>query len=227
VTHRSDKNAGGFRTVEMTPEPTRLPPVPRTSNGVNGDGNVSAMAKLVYSAITSLDGYIADENGDITWGAPSPEVFAFILELERNVGTYLYGRRMYETMVYWETFEPSENDSPEESAFADVWKSADKIVYSTTLAGTSSSRTRIERSFDAETIREMKRNAEGDFTINGPNLANQAMAAGLIDEVHLLLTPVTLGGGTSGIPRPFLAEPVLVAVDRFADGVVHLQYSST
>jgi dihydrofolate reductase len=184
------------------------------------------MAKLVYSAITSLDGYICDESGDFTRLAPSPEVFAFVNDLERDVGTYLYGRRMYETMIYWETVEVTEDDSPIEREFVEIWKSADKVVYSTTLATTSSARTRLERSFDPESIREMKRRADRDLNINGPNLANQAMAVGLIDEMHLFVTPLTFGGGTSAIPRPFFAEPELLAADRFPDGVVHLHYRS-
>jgi dihydrofolate reductase len=187
---------------------------------------VTTMAKLVYSVITSLDGYVADENGNFDWGAPSLELFAFINDLERDVGTYLYGRRMYETMVYWETVEPTENDSACERDFTEIWRAADKVVYSSTLEEVSSTRTRIERVFDPASVRHMKQSASHDITIAGANLANQAMAAGLIDEVHVFLTPVTVGGGTPAHPYPFMSEPELLAADRFSDGVVHLHYAA-
>jgi dihydrofolate reductase len=187
---------------------------------------VTNVAKLVYSVIASLDGYLTDENGNFDWGAPTPELFAFINDLERDVGTYLYGRRMYETMVYWETVEPSENDLACERDFTEIWRAADKVVYSTTLEAVSSNRTRLERAFDPDSVRDMKENAPHDVSIAGANLATQAMAAGLIDEVHLFLTPVTVGGGTPAFPHPFLSEPELVAADRFPDGVVHLHYRS-
>jgi dihydrofolate reductase len=188
---------------------------------------VTTMVKLVYSAITSLDGYTADQNGDFTWGAPDPEVFAFINDLERGVGTQLYGRRMYETMVYWETFEPNEDESACERDFAAIWKAADKIVYSTTMKTVTSSRTRIERRFDPDAIRLMKRTAPHDLSVAGANLANQAMNAGLVDEVHLFLTPVTVGGGAPALLHPFYSNPEVLAADRFACGVVHLHYRET
>ena len=181
------------------------------------------MAKLVYSTITSLDGYTTNEAGDFEWRTPDPEVFAFINNQERGFGTYLYGRRMYETMVYWETFEPS-NDEPYLSDFTDIWRTASKIVYSTTLARTSSAKTRIERSFDAATIRELKRTSEQDVSISGPNLASQAIVAGLVDEMHLFVTPVTIGGGTTAHPRGVRTNFELVGVDRFESGVLHLHY---
>jgi dihydrofolate reductase len=185
---------------------------------------VTTVAKLVYSAITSLDGYSADENGNFDWGRPNEELFAFINDLERDVGTYLYGRRMYETMVYWETFEAEMNEPACVHDFVEIWKSADKVVYSTTLETVASARTTIERVFDADIVRQMKQTAAHDITIAGANLANQAMVADLIDEVHLFLMPVTVRGGTPALPHPFLPEPELLAVDRFSDGVVHLHY---
>jgi dihydrofolate reductase len=185
---------------------------------------VTTVAKLVYSAITSLDGYSADENGNFDWGRPNDELFAFINDLERDVGTYLYGRRMYETMVYWETFEADENEPACVRDFAEIWKSADKIVYSTTLETVASTRTSVERVFDPDAVRQMKQTASRDLTIAGANLANQAMVADLIDEVHLFLTPVTVRGGTPALSYPFLSEPELLAADRFSDGVVHLHY---
>jgi dihydrofolate reductase len=185
---------------------------------------VTTMAKLVYSAITSLDGYTADENGNFDWGAPDVEVFTFINDLERDVGTALYGRRMYETMVYWETFDAADDESACERDFAEIWKAADKVVYSTTLESVSSARTRIERTFDPDAVRVMKRTLPRDITVAGANLAKQAMAAGLIDEVHLFLVPVTVGGGTPALPHPFLADPELLTTDRFVSGVIHLHY---
>jgi dihydrofolate reductase len=182
------------------------------------------MAKLVYAAITSLDGFSADENGAFEGLAPSREVFEFINELERDVGTYLYGRRMYETMVYWETFEADDEEPAIAREFGDIWKRAEKIVYSTTLESPLSTKTRIARVFDPEEIRRMKRAAHSDLTVAGANLAGHAMRAGLVDEIHLFLTPVMFGGGTSAIPYPFFSSSELLAADRFADGVVHLHY---
>jgi dihydrofolate reductase len=201
--------------------------MPVTSGDATRRVRVTTMVKLVYAAITSLDGCSADENGTFDWAAPNPEVFAFINDLERDVGTYLYGRRMYETMVYWETFEATDDDSEIERDFSDIWKSADKVVYSTTLETTSSSKTWIERTFDPEAVRRMKSSAERDITVAGANLAQQAMAAGLIDEIHLFLKPVTVGGGTSAIPHPFFSNTELLAMDRFSDGFVHLHYRMT
>jgi dihydrofolate reductase len=185
---------------------------------------VTEAAKLVYSAITSLDGYIEDENGGIEWGAPDSEVLAFINDLERGLGTYLYGRRMYETMVYWETFEAAEDELPSVRDFTGIWRAAAKVVYSRTLGVVSSARTRIERAFEPEAVRQMKETAGHDISVGGPDLARQAMAAGLVDEVHLFLTPITLGGGKPALPDHFRSNLELRRVDRFASGVVHLQY---
>jgi dihydrofolate reductase len=183
------------------------------------------MSKLVYSTITSLDGSIADAQGNIDWAAPDPEVFAFINDIERPFGTYLYGRRLYETMVYWETFDAADDTSPPSQDFAGIWRAATKVVYSLTLDEPRSARTRIERTFDPDAVRHMKETAGHDISIGGPDLARQALAAGLVDDIHLFVTPVILGGGKpalpDGLPRTHLA---LLAVDRFASGVVHLHY---
>jgi dihydrofolate reductase len=185
---------------------------------------VSAVAKLVYSAITSLDGYINDVDGNIDWGAPDAEVFTFINELERGFGTYLYGRRMYETMVYWETFDATEGEPPSVRDYAGIWRGAAKVVYSRTLESVSSSNTRIERAFDAAAVRQLKDTAGHDLSVGGPGLAGQAMAAGLVDELHLFVTPVTLGGGTPALPAQFRSDLKALGVDRFDSGVVHLGY---
>ena len=185
------------------------------------------MAKLVYSAIMSLDGYTADDNGNFDWGAPDPEVFTFINDLERGFGTYLYGRRMYETMVYWETFDAAEDQPPYVRDFAGIWRAAAKVVYSRTLEVVSSARTRIERAFDPGAVLRMKETAGHDISVGGPDLASQAMAAGLIDEMHLFVTPVTVGGGTPALPDHFHSNLELLRVDSFVGGVVHLQYRTS
>jgi dihydrofolate reductase len=179
------------------------------------------MAKLVYSAIASLDGYTADENGNFEWAAPDEEVHAFVNDLERPAGTYLYGRRMYEVMVYWETNSP---DNPVENDFTQIWRAADKVVYSSSLDTVSSARTRIERSFDADAVREMKARAERDIGIGGPNLAAHAIRAGLVDEYQLFLTPIVVGGGNRALPDDALVALELADVRRFASGVVYLNY---
>jgi dihydrofolate reductase len=180
------------------------------------------MAKLIYSAILSLDGYIEDETGDFGWAAPSQEVHAFVNELERPVGTYLYGRRMYETMVGWETdtFGPSAATRD----FADIWRAADKIVYSRSLGQVSSERTRLERSFDPEAVRRLKAGADRDLTIGGAELAAQAFAAGLVDECQICLSPVIVGGGKRGLPDGVRQSLELLEERRFASGVVFLRY---
>ncbi len=153
------------------------------------------------SAITSLDGCVENKGGDFEWGAPDDEVFAFINDLERPVATYLYGRRMYETMVFWETAATGPGQSAAELDFAEIWRRADKIVYSRTLKTLSSERTRIERRFDPAQIRELKASSVGDVTVSGAELAGEAMAAGLVDEIHLLVTPVIVGGGKQALPE--------------------------
>ena len=153
---------------------------------------MTAVAKLVYSAITSLDGYTADVSGNIDWGAPDPEVHSFINGLERGIGTYLYGRKMYEAMVYWETFDAADDEPLEVRDFTEMWRAAAKVVYSRTLGTVSSDRTRIERLFDPAAVLQMKESARYDLSVGGPELASQAMTAGLVDEMHLFVTPVTL-----------------------------------
>jgi dihydrofolate reductase len=181
------------------------------------------MAKLVYSAITSLDGYTNDENGNFDWSTPDAELFQFINEQERGFGTNLYGRRMYDTMVYWETFEGSD-DEPYLSDFAEIWRSASKIVFSRTLGTASSARTRIEPTFDAAVVRRLKQTSAHDISISGANLAGQAIEAGLVDEMHLFITPVAVGGGTPAHPAHLHSRLELLGVDRFASGAVHLHY---
>jgi dihydrofolate reductase len=183
------------------------------------------MAKLIYSAITSLDGYIADEEGNFDWAAPDEEVHSFVNDLERSVGTYLYGRRMYEVMAYWETALKIPDQPPVVEDFAQIWQAADKIVYSKTLETVSSARTRIDRDFDPEAVRQMKAAAGHDLTVGGPDLAAQAINAGLVDEYHLLLTPVVVGGGKRSLPKNFRLKLELLDERRFDNGVVYLHYS--
>jgi dihydrofolate reductase len=182
------------------------------------------MAKLIYSAITSLDGYVADEDGNFDWAEPDEEVPAFDNDLERPVGTYLYGRRMYEVMVYWETAQTLGDQPPFVEDFAELWQTADKIVYSKTLETVSSARTRIERDFDAEAVRQLKASARRDITVGGPELAAQAIEAGLVDELHLFLTPIAVGGGKQSLPDGVRLKLELLSERRFGNGVVHLHY---
>jgi len=182
------------------------------------------MAKLIYTAITSLDGYIEDEHGSFDWSAPDEDVHAFVNDLERRIGTYLYGRRLYETMVYWET---APADSPAvELNYARVWRSADKVVYSTTLQETASARTRIERTFDPDTIRAMKEAANADLSVGGAELAAHGFRAGLVDEVRLLLNPVVVGAGKRALPDGLRLDLELLDERRFASGVVYLRYAT-
>jgi dihydrofolate reductase len=185
------------------------------------------MAKLIYSAITSLDGYVADEDGTFDWAAPDEEVHAFVNDLVRPVGTYLYGRRMYETMVYWETAHTLPDQSPATRDFAQIWQAADKIVYSGRLETVASARTRIERDFDPEAVRQMKARAGRDIGVGGPDLAAHAIRGGLVDECHLLLTPVVVGGGKRALPDKVRMELELLDEHRFGSGVVHLHYRTT
>ncbi len=182
------------------------------------------MAKLIYSAITSLDGYVADEDGNFDWAAPDEEVHTFVNELERPVGTYLYGRRMYEVMVYWETA-PTVADQPTfVQDFAEIWQAADKIVYSKTLDTVSSARTRIERDFDRDAVQQMKATAGRDLTVAGPDLAAQAIKARLVDEFHLFIVPVLVGGGKRSFPNNVRLKLELLDEGRFGSGVVYLHY---
>jgi dihydrofolate reductase len=182
------------------------------------------MARLIYSAITSLDGYIADAAGNFDWAAPDAEVHGFVNELERPIGTYLYGRRMYETMVYWETAEAGPDDSSPERDYVGIWRAADKVVYSTTLEAPSSARTRIERAFDPAEIQRLKTESERDLGVGGAHLAAQAIAAGFVDEIQLFLTPILVGGGTAALPDGVHVPLELVDERRFSNGTVFLRY---
>jgi dihydrofolate reductase len=182
------------------------------------------MAKLIYSAIASLDGYVADEDGKFDWAAPDEEVHSFVNDLERPVGTYLYGRRMYEVMVYWENAHTVADEPPVAQDYAEIWRAADKIVYSKTLKSVSSASTRIEQDFDPEAVRELKARAERDISVGGPDLAAQAIRAGLVDEYQLFVTPIVVGGGTQALPDDVRVELELLDERRFGNGVVYLRY---
>ncbi len=188
------------------------------------DANARAMAKLIYSAITSLDGYVEDEAGTFEWAAPDSEVLAFLNDLERPIGTYLYGRRMYETMVYWETADVPNGQSPLEWDWMQLWRAADKIVYSRSLDAVSSARTRIERDFDPRAILAMKNSLDRDLTIGGPNLAAQAFRAGLVDHCQLYLVPALVGDGKPALPNKVARDLELITEHRFANGVVFVDY---
>jgi dihydrofolate reductase len=182
------------------------------------------MAKLIYSGITSLDGYVADEDGNFDWAAPDEEVHSFVNELERPVGTYLYGRLMYEVMAYWETAQTPGDQSSVVQDFAEIWQTADKIVYSKTLEMVSSARTRIERDFDPEAVRQLKASAGRDITVGGPDLAGQAIKAGLVDEFQLFVSPIVVGGGKHSLPHDVHLKLELLDERRFGNGVVYLHY---
>ena len=182
------------------------------------------MAKLIYSAIASLDGYVADEDGNFDWAMPDDEVHAFINDLSRPFGTHLYGRRMYETMVGWETDPTLAGQSPLMRDFAEVWQAADKVVYSRTLETTSTTRTRMERHFDPDVVQEMKAAAERDLIVGGPDLAAQAIKAGLVDEWHLFVTPIMVGGGKQSLPDDVRVKLELLNEHRFGNGMVYLRY---
>jgi dihydrofolate reductase len=183
------------------------------------------MARLIYSGITSLDGYVADEDGGFDWSVPDEEVHTFVNDLERPVGTYLYGRRMYEVMAAWETL-PLAGQPPLMADFATIWRAADKVVYSRTLDSVSTARTRIEREFDPEAVRQLKTSAAADLSVGGPELAAQAIRAGLVDEWWLLVSPVVVGGGKQFLPDDVRLNLELLDERRFGNGVVHLRYRS-
>jgi dihydrofolate reductase len=185
------------------------------------------MAKLIYSAITSLDGYVADENDSFDWAVPSEEVHAFVNDLERPIGTYLYGRRMYEVMTGWETAHSAADPRPVARDYAGIWQAADKIVYSRTLESPPSAKTRIVRDFDPDVVRRMKAAAGSDMTVGGPELAAQAIKAGLVDEIHLFVTPVVVGGGKQCLPDQVFLRVELRDTRRFGNGVVYLDYATT
>jgi dihydrofolate reductase len=181
------------------------------------------VANLIYSAITSLDGYVADRDGNFDWAAPDEEVHTFVNDMERAVGTYLYGRRMYEVMVAWEAMDLA-GEPPVIWDYAEIWRAADKVVYSRTLETASSARTRIERAFDPDAVRQMKASAERDIGVGGPHLAAAAMGAGLVDELHLFVSPVVVGGGNRALPDDVRVGLELLDERRFGNGVVHLHY---
>jgi dihydrofolate reductase len=182
------------------------------------------MAKLIYSVIASADGYVEDATGGFDWAAPDEELLRFINELERPVGTYLYGRRMYQTMLYWETARTLPGLPPSVRDFTSIWQAAEKIVFSTTLASVASAKTRIERNFDPDAIRQLRSVTEHDITVGGADLAGQALTAGLVDELQLLLVPVVVGGGKRALPAGAHADLELLDTQRFASGVVYLRY---
>jgi dihydrofolate reductase len=181
-------------------------------------------AKLIYTTIASLDGYIEDAEGRSDWGMPDEEVHSFVNDLERPLGTYLYGRRLYETMVFWETASAQVDEPPVFYDYAKIWQTAEKVVYSRTITSASSERTRIERDFDPNAVRRLKESSSADLGIGGAELAGQALRAGLVDELHLLLCPVVVGGGKRALPDDAHLDLELFDERRFGNGVVHLQY---
>jgi dihydrofolate reductase len=183
------------------------------------------VTKLIYNAIASLDGFIEDAEGKFDWAAPDDEVHAFVNELQRPIGTYLLGRRMYETLVFWESPPDLEHQPAVVQEFAEIWKGADKIVYSRTLSTASSARTRIEQDFDREAVRRLKATAGRDLSVGGPELAGQAIAAGLVDEVELFLVPVLVGGGKRALPdNGVRLDLELLDEHRFGNGTAYLRY---
>jgi len=185
------------------------------------------MARLIYSTIQSLDGYIEDADGDFGWAEPDEEVHQLFNDLLRPVGTYLYGRRMYETMAVWETDPALAAGPPVVADFAKIWQAADKVVYSTTLDRPVTARTRIERSFDPDAVRDLKASADRDLEIGGPQLAGEALRAGLVDEVSMVLAPVVVGGGKPALPDGVRLGLELVDQRRFASGMAYLAYRVT
>ncbi len=182
------------------------------------------MARLIYAAIASLDGYVEDKDGGFDWAEPDDEVHAFVNDLERSIGTYLYGRRMYETMVFWETVSTGADEPAVFSDYAEIWRAAEKIVYSRALQRVSSARTRIERDFDQDAVRRLKQSSGADVAVGGAELAGHAIGAGLVDECHLFLCPILVGGGKRALPDDARAQLELLDERRFQNGVVHLHY---
>ena len=182
------------------------------------------MGKLIYSSIASLDGYIADGHDNFDWAAPDAEVHASVNDLERSIGTYLYGRRMYQVMVFWETAHTLVDQPSAVRDYTEIWQAADKIVFSRTLKSVSSTKTRIERDFEPEAVRRLKASSAHDLSVGGSELAAQAITAGLVDEVRLFLTPIVVGGGRPSLPRSVRVELELMDERRFSSGVVYLRY---
>lgn len=184
------------------------------------------MGKLIYSMITSLDGYVSDRDGNFGWGFPEEESHTFVNEQSRSIGTYLYGRRMYEMMVFWETAHLEPEAPPFVLEYARIWQATDKVVYSTTLDKVASERTRLERSFDPEAVRKLKAESELDITVDGPHLAAQAIRAGLVDEYQLYVGPAIVGGGNRFFPDDVSIDLELLDERRFANGVMYLRYGA-
>lgn len=184
------------------------------------------MARLTYAVLASLDGYVADETGNFEWAAPGEDVHRFINELERSVGTYLFGRRLYEIMAVWQDFPDIEQEPDVIRDYAAIWQAAHKIVYSTTLTAVATPKTRLERAFDPEAVRMMVAHQEQNVSIGGPTLAGHALRAGIVDDIHLFVVPVVVGGGTSCWPAGVRLTLDLVAQERFADGTIYLHYSA-
>jgi dihydrofolate reductase len=182
------------------------------------------MAKLIYSALTSLDGFVADETGNFDWAKPDEEVHAFINSLERQIGTYLFGRKMYETMAVWETPELLPPLTPVILEFASIWQAAEKIVYSTTLQTVSTAKTRLERTFEADVVRELKAGATRNVAVGGPALAAHAIRTGLVDEYHLFIAPIIVGSGNPYLPGKVPVKLELLDERRFDNGMVHVRY---
>lgn len=180
------------------------------------------MAILSYAAITSLDGFIEDEHGRFDWAVPDAVLHTYINGLEAGIGTHLYGRRMYETMAVWQDLGTEADATPAEAEYAALWRDLDKVVYSTTLDAVWTPRTRLERRFDAGAVAELKERSDRDLSVSGPGLARHAFAAGLVDDVHLFVCPILVGGGKPGLPHGVHLELDLVDVRRFDSGVVHL-----
>jgi len=181
------------------------------------------VVSLRYASITSLDGYVADAQGSFDWSVPDEEVHRFVNDRQRRIGTYLYGRRLYEVMVAWETL-PTDDQPAVTRDYAEIWRGAEKVVYSTSLQDVASARTRIERSFDAAAMRELKASASRDLLVGGPQLAAAALRAGLVDAIEQLVSPVVVGGGTPFLPDGLQLDLELVDERRFGNGVVHLGY---
>lgn len=182
------------------------------------------MARLSYIALTSLDGYLEDADGRFDWARPDAEVHGFVNQLEGPIGTHLYGRRMYETMAVWQDMGDEPGLPAAEAAFAESWRGVCKVVYSRTLDDVRTPRTRLEQAFDPDAVRQLKETADRDLSIGGPDLAADAFRAGLVDEVHLFVFPIVVGGGKPGLPRDVRLELELVDEQRFASGVVHLHH---
>jgi dihydrofolate reductase len=219
----ASRAASAARSFSRSPASSRADSRPGRRHGGAQIRHDPPIARLIYFAIASLDGYIEDASGKFDWGEPDEEVHAFVNDLERPVGTYLYGRRMYEVMLAWETLKTADHP-PHMQDFAAIWRAAEKIVYSRTLATASSARTRIERDFDPDAVWQLKASAASDLAVAGPELAAHAFRAALVDELHLLLAPVVVGGGKKSLPNGVRLELELLDERGFGNGMVHLRY---